>query len=72
METSQLAEDAVAGARRALSEKGALARRVATDPLTPLIGLASGLLAAAALIDASWLSWVFFAAVAGYSLSGST
>jgi len=46
-------------------------RRSITDPFSPLVILALGL-AVAVLADTVWPLWVLFAAIAGYSLSGST
>jgi hypothetical protein len=47
------------------------ARRVVSEPLLPvaLLGVA---LATSTALGAAWPAWVFFAVLAGHSLSGST
>jgi hypothetical protein len=45
-------------------------RAILTDPSAPFV-LFTGLLVAAAVLPSTWLVWVGFAGLAGYSLSGS-
>jgi hypothetical protein len=57
---------------RGVASSGDAARARATDPALPVLVLAAAAAAGALGGFPDVLVWAFFAAVAGYSLSGST
>lgn len=65
---SELSSNYVERASRPITGIG---REALAEPLLP-IALLAITLTAATVLELSWMTWALFAALAGYSLSGST